>query len=679
MRCGKPALALLFSCLLFVVAPASAQMNPPPADCGLPAAGVIRASVIWTLTADCEQTGELLLSSPPAGDPGYTVTINGEGHTIRLGDGTWAFLFAGTVQQNTVKHTINLNNVTIDSQFKQRPTVLTVEGTLNAQQVTFTRGHTGIFVKGITATLSDVLFLGILSTGIGFGANGALNVPAGSSATLNNVVFRDTGYNGVVVHSGGTLTTNGCLSFSGTPAYNVIHSGVWSGAGTWNDSNTGPCSGTIGNGDQAVLPAPALLACGMPASALVDEDVTWTLIADCEGVGNYHISEGVTVSIIGNGHRLASSATRHSSLAVGGGSSLSIDNLVMERVRLLSVDGALTVTRSELRNTERISLINFGGVNSFSNTLFEDNSSPSYSSLYHASNLYHASETTFRDVIFRNNSGGDAMLRVRNSATLNLEDCIISENNQAPDFLTASGATVNDNRGSCADPPVVGVVPTASGGSGRGADGTSERGSSHNCFQRLGAIGLICRVMREPGSTIQVWGVTPDSEGFFILEVMQLWVDAVTPAGLVTCSADGRVAVRVHRNRNVTVSMGPNPEGKVHHVQMERHLNGPVISTVDTYSGLPCPPGPPLPPMPTAWLAPFVARQAPRADGSLVHVVREGDTLHAIAIAYGFAPQDLVERNRLVAGGHWLIPGQELLIRHAHASEAAAVVTPRAA
>ena len=41
-----------------------------------------------------------------------------------------------------------------------------------------------------------------------------------------------------------------------------------------------------------------------------------------------------------------------------------------------------------------------------------------------------------------------------------------------------------------------------------------------NCFQPLGAIGLICR-FHEPELAIEVWGVTPESKGFFILEVTQ--------------------------------------------------------------------------------------------------------------------------------------------------------------
>lgn len=166
--------------------------------------------------------------------------------------------------------------------------------------------------------------------------------------------------------------------------------------------------------------------------------------------------------------------------------------------------------------------------------------------------------------------------------------------------------------------------------------------------------------------------MTPDSRGYFILGVTQPRVDTVLPPqALVACSADGRVAVRVWADRNITVAMGPSPEGKTHHVTMEGHLNGRVISTIDTYTGLPCAPQPATAAPPAApdtavpFVAPFVIHQAARADGSLVHVVRAGDTLHGIAFAYGLELREILERNQLESGGYWIFPGQEIIIRDA--------------
>ncbi len=198
-----------------------------------------------------------------------------------------------------------------------------------------------------------------------------------------------------------------------------------------------------------------------------------------------------------------------------------------------------------------------------------------------------------------------------------------------------------------------------------------------DCFQRLGAIGLICRVPG-PGPTIEVWEITPDSVGHLLLRVSQPKVDAARPDGLVASTPDGRVALRVRPDEHITISMGPGPDGKVHHVSLEFTLNGRVIGTVDTYGG---PPGNPVSALPVVAVAPaapaapaissgprvspVISRQPARADGALIHLVKPGQTLFSIARAYGVPMQDLVTRNRLEPGGAWLLSGQTLVIRDA--------------
>ena len=194
------------------------------------------------------------------------------------------------------------------------------------------------------------------------------------------------------------------------------------------------------------------------------------------------------------------------------------------------------------------------------------------------------------------------------------------------------------------------------------------------CFQRLGAIGIICRVPG-PGPTIEVWEITPDSVGHLLLRVSQPKVDAARPDGLVASTPDGRVAVRVRPDEHITISMGPGPEGKVHHVSLEFTLNGRVIGTVDTYGGPPGAPVSALPAVPAAPAAPaissgprvspIISRHPAQEDGSLIHVVRPGQTLFSIARAYGVPMQDLIRRNRLEPGGAWLLSGQTLVIRDA--------------
>ncbi|MXX50003.1 MAG: LysM peptidoglycan-binding domain-containing protein, partial [Chloroflexi bacterium] len=75
---------------------------------------------------------------------------------------------------------------------------------------------------------------------------------------------------------------------------------------------------------------------------------------------------------------------------------------------------------------------------------------------------------------------------------------------------------------------------------------------------------------------------------------------------------------------------------------------------------------PPAPvPTPTPVYAAPVQPQAPQPDGSIIHVVREGDTLSAIAVAYRVRQLDIIVNNQLEHMGRWIYPGQELLIRAA--------------
>ena len=218
-----------------------------------------------------------------------------------------------------------------------------------------------------------------------------------------------------------------------------------------------------------------------------------------------------------------------------------------------------------------------------------------------------------------------------------------------------------------------GTISTCSSGSSGQQTWTLPQG----CFQRLGAIGIICRVPG-PGPTIEVWEITPDSVGHLLLRVSQPKVDAARPAGQVASTPDGRVAVRVRPDEHITISMGPGPDGKVHHVSLEFTLNGRVIGTVDTYGGPPGAPVSALPAVPAAPAAPaapaissgprvspIISRHPAQEDGSLIHVVRPGQTLFSIARAYGVPMQDLIRRNRLEPGGAWLLSGQVLVIRDA--------------
>ena len=154
-------------CLLvaFFSTPHAQAQNPTAAPCGLPASGSILATVTYTLIDDCTQTGDLRLPGPPAGQPGNTLTIDGAGHTIKLGAGTWSF-----VSSHNARNTVVLRNVTIDGQFNKRPLIFTGQS-FSAENATFTRNYGTVF-SAQSLTLTNVLFDSNLFGGQGFGVNG---------------------------------------------------------------------------------------------------------------------------------------------------------------------------------------------------------------------------------------------------------------------------------------------------------------------------------------------------------------------------------------------------------------------------------------------------------------------------------------------------------------------------
>lgn len=164
-----------------------------------------------------------------------------------------------------------------------------------------------------------------------------------------------------------------------------------------------------------------------------------------------------------------------------------------------------------------------------------------------------------------------------------------------------------------------------------------------DCSTPLGGIGTICRTPG-PNSVLEVWGAQHHERGRHLLRVTQAQIDAVAPGNFVTGTADGRVAVHVEPDGHVTISMGPDHEGKVHHVTLERTLYGLVLDRVARQGG---PPGAPARPASVIRRGAVVARQPAQEDGSIVHVVRRGQTLGAIARAYGVRQREIMDLNGL--------------------------------
>ena len=86
---------------------------------------------------------------------------------------------------------------------------------------------------------------------------------------------------------------------------------------------------------------------------------------------------------------------------------------------------------------------------------------------------------------------------------------------------------------------------------------------------------------------LQIYRVDSSSVGHWVMNVSQAAIDAVSGAGCVAASPDGRYALRVWADGNITISDGPDQEGKIFHNTLKGGVNGPVIATQTTYSSTP--------------------------------------------------------------------------------------------
>lgn len=688
-----------------IASPALAQTNPVAAACGLPASGRFVASQTYTLTDDCVLTGQLEVQR--SGSEQVDITINGAGYEISVDSTVTAFVLF----RIALSDTLTLNDVTLNGGGLSRSTMISsgtgspiTSTTLTANRVTFKNNGGGVAVSAgsnVRMTLNNVLFEGNRNNSFLASSNpAALMAVGGAAVTLNNVVIRDHRYGGGAIVSrgatnGGSVTATGCLTFSGNVPYNVSVSQM----GQWTNNSTGRCGGAIGNGGTANL-TQTILPCGAPAAgSTLDDSATYTLTSDCV-VGNetagleWVLSDGVSVTIRGNGHRLlGGTGPGYLLIITAGNSVLTTENIALDRVRAIIV-GTWNARNIEVVNApDRV--IWHAGTATFTNSLFQNNTTTrsNSASVLYAVNNYGAGVATFTDSEFRDNSGRLAVLN-HFTGSITLTGCATFENNTP---LNYTSGVVDNSTGACGDRPsrlttVSGLVVSSHGPRHNTGDLGEATPNQEACFQALGAIGLICRE-NSNSHVIQVWGVTSDSQGYFILELAQSQIDAYDSSALVARSPDGRVAVRVTGSecikrdektrphvrgpeciaalltggdgaglglqRFIIVSMGPNYEGKVHNVLLDNSLAGRVVGTVDTYTGLPGGPA-------TGAVGDKATNPVNADDRPLVHIVRAGETITEIAQVYGVAASRIIASNRLENDGHLIFPNQQLNIPATH-------------
>ena len=147
------------------------------------------------------------------------------------------------------------------------------------------------------------------------------------------------------------------------------------------------------------------------------------------------------------------------------------------------------------------------------------------------------------------------------------------------------------NTASTTPRPTATPEPAAGGGDGGGTSGAGMAMPSLAADGRIsGMIGSASAhflINRGGVLVLRIYRVDSDSVGHWVMDVSQTAVDAVSGAGCVASSPDGRYAVRVWADGNVTVSDGPDMENKVLHNTLKGGLTPVIISTETTYSSTP--------------------------------------------------------------------------------------------
>ena len=617
---------------------AQSQSNPPVTTCGLPAEGNLQVNTTFTMTANCQLTGSLDLQLTTE------ITINGAGFTISGRDQNEDLFWV------TDNAKLTINSATLDGTGVRRGQVLTANGTLVLNDVTMRNAYRGpfIYLTG-TGTFTRVLFENNDAVVYGMTKSpSALHVRPTATATVTNAVFRGNQRGGGAItidkdtNNTGSLTTAGCLTFSGNAPYNIQNRSA-----TWTKNHSGECAGTIGNSHAAVESPPALLACGIPGRGNLKVSGKYTLSGDCDlgatriGDVYWRSTTGAKIEIVGNGHTITGgSGTNYAVFRIASGSELVLTNVALDRVWVWSF-GKLTGKFVSFSNVPTRAVWLDGNAN-LQNVSFWNNrtGSSNLASALMASSYHSDGAATIKNAIFTGNKGThssnpsypiNTLHDTSNSlstASITLEGCVSWVGNTPSDKNYPTNATITDNStGACSANLQIGpyfeepALPATALPSREPAKTAEEI----DCFQRLGGIGCISR--EEVGlPTLTIWDIDLRSKGHGKLTISQAQVAAAPLYGMMASSADARAAIYligpecITRNehgdhpqvksaecigqqisrlrdqggepigpeRYIAVAKGPDPEeGKVHVVVFENAVNKRIIGTVDVFIGRP--------------------------------------------------------------------------------------------
>ena len=596
-------LVLLFA---FPGRPALAQ------GCGLPTAGgSVTVSMTYTLTADCTMTDTLAFGSASDGASKITITINGGGHTIT---GTTNACGADPIGKRTfiveANVEFNLNNVTIKGGGRRGGSAIDLRKSAHSatiSNVTFLQTYcTALRFDSdvgpdITHSLSNLLFEGVSGTynSPTYGIPTAIHTIGPVSLNINNITLREisTGNAAIgandtyrdVTRSTGTITFNGCLMVDG------VFPRVY--YGDIADNSEGACSGTVGNGGSSAMEYPQASdsGCGLPSGGFVYGRHVFNLRSDCALTDRLLVPYESDVVVNGNGYTIDASGSRSDAFAVAGG--FSLNNVVLTGVNrypiLTYLDKNMRISNSIFRDNAG-PLIFQDSIVTLEDVLVERHSHDRFSSgvMVHLS-----AQVTIRNSVFRDNTGGQGAIWVTGPNSIGvdpsvlLEDCITFENNSPHDIADTSSLLMDNRSRPCPpdkkflvpsrpapdaappeDRPLAQPAPRPPGGL---CDGKPEA-------VQMGAVACVFRHTRE----LAVYGIDAQSRGFFMGAATLAQINAVG-AGMVAASPDGRAAIFADENGDVIVSVGPDHEGKVLHLRLERGIHGRAINLRTTFGGPP--------------------------------------------------------------------------------------------
>ncbi len=631
---------------------------PAVAACGLPTEGVIERVVTYTLTADCTQT-DLLRVRFVAG----AVTIDGQGFKVTVPTGK-QFLKSHPRSIPVYSDTqVILKNITLEGGSGNTIVSVLELGEHSILENVTIRDYLRsaiIFQGDVPRALPFVYTLKNVLIERGSGSyhhsgrvGSAMIVASNAEVTVTDLVIRHTndGNAALATERGGTITLEGCYTADGVfPQQfyeNLADSGRGTNAGTITNNSSGECAGTIGNGGSSArqYSTPPAAPCGLPVAGFVLESITYSLSGDCQQTDTLYLPAEYTVTVIGNGYRIRGGA--FTSIASAGTTTIRNAIFTGSTGYPIKTMGHKTITieRSTFRGNQAPVYI-LDAVANFDHVLFEGNSTTG-TGWYSSSSLmvFRAATVTVNNSTFRNNSGGVGAIFAGDDFSGNplgrlaiVRLCRVTfEGNSPKDIEDPNGlSSIVDTCPSPSGPPGAflpepeqksptertaasapvllpgGHCPTVSGG------GTFA----------MGVAACVFRFHDQGSARIEVYGVRPDSTGYFMLRVNQAQVEAAAGReSVLAVSPDGSALAVAWADGNVTIKVGPDHERKILHLTFKGGLDGAPISFITTYGTAP---GLPY----LAASAPSVAGAANKCLATTMHVLNLRDAPGGKVIGY---------------------------------------------